>query len=268
LRRGGIPHGDHHGTRQRGYQALHCPQKRGNSIFEDYGTGQEVTLADGILIEHIPDEPYKIEIAGTGESPVVNQLPEISISSPGKGEVISSSSFQVQWQATDSDNPASSLSIDLFYSANGESTWTSISSNEANDGSYNWDISALQGGEYWLKLVAEDPEGGTSEATVGPFTISVFEGHIIIAPNPVTSTGTAFFYTLPEGTSTAKLMIFNVAGRPVFETVLDADSACSPSAGTWNPVDQDGIPLANGPYVYVLIADGKVIGQGKMLIQR
>jgi len=26
----GIPHGDHHGTRQRGYRALYCPQKRGN----------------------------------------------------------------------------------------------------------------------------------------------------------------------------------------------------------------------------------------------
>lgn len=87
-------------------------------------------------------------------------------------------------------------------------------------------------------------------------------------PNPVTNTGTAFFYTLPEETSTAKLMIFNVAGKPLFETSLDVGSTRFPSAGTWNPVDKDGIPLANGPYVYVLIADGKVIGQGKIVIQR
>ena len=160
------------------------------------------------------------------------------------------------------------MSIDPSYSIDDGTTWTSIASNEANDGVYDWNISALQSGEYWLKLVAEDPDGGTSEATVGPFTISIFEGNIIVGPNPVTGTGTAFFYTLPEGTSTAKLMVFNVAGKTVFEASLNVDSTRFPSAGTWNPVDQDGITLANGPYIYVLIADGKVIGQGKMVIQR
>jgi len=87
-------------------------------------------------------------------------------------------------------------------------------------------------------------------------------------PNPVGSAGTTFFYTLPAGTSTAKLMIFSATGRLVFETPLDVDSTRFPTAGTWNPVDKDGIPLANGPYIYVLIANGKVIGQGKMVIQR
>lgn len=91
---------------------------------------------------------------------------------------------------------------------------------------------------------------------------------VVVGPNPVSSAGTAFFYSLPEGTSTAKLMIFNVTGRLLFETPLDVDSTRFPDTGTWDPIDQDGVPLANGPYVYVLIADGKVIGQGKMVIQR
>lgn len=194
--------------------------------------------------------------------------PETSILSPSAGDTVTGQLCSIQWQTTDPDQSSASLSIDLFYSTNGGSTWTSISSNEANDGVYDWDISALHGGEYWLKLVAEDPEGGTSATTVGPFTISVFEGNIIVGPNPVTNTGTAFFYTLPDRTSTAKLMIFNVTGRLVFETPIDADSSRFPIAGTWNPVDQDGIPLANGTYIYVVIADGKVIGQGKMVIQR
>jgi peptidoglycan hydrolase-like protein with peptidoglycan-binding domain len=201
-------------------------------------------------------------------TPIANQPPAIDILAPVSGETISGSHYQIQWQATDPDNVDNSLSIDLFYSTNSGSTWTSISSDEANDGVYDWNISALRGGEYWLKLVAEDPEGGTSEATVGPFTISTFEGNVILGPNPVTGAGTAFFYILPAGTSTAKLMILNIVGKPLFETSLDVSSTRFPSAGTWNPVDQDGIPLANGPYVYVLIADGKVIGQGKMVIQR
>ena len=87
-------------------------------------------------------------------------------------------------------------------------------------------------------------------------------------PNPVTSAGTAFFFSLPESTLTAKLMVFTVAGRAVFDVSLDVDSERFPETGRWDPVDQDGIPLANGPYVYVLIADGRVIGQGKMVIQR
>ena len=93
-------------------------------------------------------------------------------------------------------------------------------------------------------------------------------GPVVCGPNPVRDTGAAFFYTLPYGTSTAKLMIFSVSGRLVFETPLDQDSSRFPTAGTWNPVDNAGVPLANGPYVYVLIADGKVIGQGKMVILR
>jgi len=199
----------------------------------------------------------------------MNASPETRILSPSAGDTVTGQSCRIHWQATDPDNPASSLSIDLFYSTNGGTTWTSIVSSEANDGIYDWDISALHGGEYWLKVVATDPEGGTSEATTGPFTISTLAGgNVIVAPNPVTGDGTAFFYSLPDGTSTAKLMVFNAVGRPVFASSLDVDSTRFPSAGTWNPVDQDGVPLANGPYIYVLIADGKVIGQGKMVIQR
>jgi hypothetical protein len=201
-------------------------------------------------------------------APIANQLPKVSIVAPAEGEIITSQAYQIRWGATDPDHSATSLTMDLFYSTNGGTTWLSISSNEANDGVYQWNISGLQGGEYWLKIVAEDPDGATAEATTGPFTISAFEGHIIGAPNPVTNAGTAFFYALPEGTSTAKLMILNVAGRPVFETDLEVDSQRFPATGTWNPVDQEGMPLANGPYVYVLIGDGKVIGRGKMVIQR
>jgi pimeloyl-ACP methyl ester carboxylesterase len=198
----------------------------------------------------------------------MNASPETSILSPTTGDTVTAQSCSIQWQTTDPDTPASSLSIDLSYSTDNGTTWTSISSNETNDGAYDWDISALHGGEYWLKLVAEDPDGASTEATVGPFTIVTLAGNVIVGPNPVTGAGTAFFYTLPEDASNARLMIYGVSGRLLFETPLDADSTRFPSAGTWNPVDQDGTPLANGPYVYVLIADGKVIGQGKMLIQR
>jgi hypothetical protein len=84
----------------------------------------------------------------------------------------------------------------------------------------------------------------------------------------VGSDGVIFFYNLPNSVREAKIVIFNIAGSPLIEIPLDTNSRRYPAAGRWKPVDANGIPLANGPYIYVLIADGKVIGQGKMVIQR
>jgi len=98
---------------------------------------------------------------------------------------------------------------------------------------------------------------------------SIPEGATVnLGPNPIPSGGCVFWFSIPDYSASASLKIFNIAGRLLFETPLDVSSTRFPDAGTWNPVDQDGVPLANGPYVYVLIADGKVIGQGKMVIQR
>ena len=91
---------------------------------------------------------------------------------------------------------------------------------------------------------------------------------ISAAPNPVGSDGVIFFYNLPNSVREAKIVIFNITGSPLIEIPLDTNSRRYPAAGRWKPVDANGIPLANGPYIYVLIADGKVIGQGKMVIQR
>jgi len=91
---------------------------------------------------------------------------------------------------------------------------------------------------------------------------------VVVGPNPVPGEGCVFWLDLPGDVTQARLIILSASGRLVFETELDPGATRFPSAGTWNPVDQDGVSLANGPYVYVLIADGRVIGRGKMVIQR
>lgn len=228
-------------------------------------------------VEDVTKKPNQMANTVTGQTDTfpflfvvgyMNAAPEPQILSPNTGDVVAGQSCTIRWEATDPDAPASSLSIDLFYSTDGGTTWQPIVSGTENDGFYEWDIGSLSGGMYMLKLVAKDPEGGTSEATTGPFTIVVFAGTVIVAPNPVSDTGTTFFYTLPAGTTSAKLMIFSAFGQLIFETQLDVSSTRFPSTGTWSPVDRFGAPLANGPYIYVLVADGKVIGQGKMVIQR
>ncbi len=140
----------------------------------------------------------------------------------------------------------------------------------------SWNVTATEAGKLPIQVRTQSPfsagdvlgkvlEISPTERAGGD---SGFQSAIFHGPNPVTDEGCVFWYDLPNGSATAKLMIFNVTGQPVFETALDVTSTRFPNTGTWNPVNQDGIPLANGPYVYVLIADGKVIGQGKMVIQR
>jgi len=110
---------------------------------------------------------------------------------------------------------------------------------------------------------------GFSYFVVGYVDESHIIDNVIAGPNPVPDTGTAFFYTLPVGTSTAKLMVLSAtSGRLLFETSIDVNQTRFPVSGTWDPVDNDGVKLANGPYLYVLIANGELIGQGKMVIQR
>ena len=113
------------------------------------------------------------------------------------------------------------------------------------------------------RIVQAGREIRGDEIGIMPLNRTVHHG-----PNPVTGEGCIFWFNLPYGTQSAKILIYNVSGSLVAELPLDPTSSRYPATGRWNPVDKNGIPLANGPYIYVLIVDGKVIGQGKMVIQR
>lgn len=245
--------------------AVPLERERGLRLYRINGNVEDITQQLDEATDSVSGETNGFSYFVVG---YMNATPETSILAPEGDDTLTESPFAVRWQASDPDESDTALSLDLFYSSDGRASWTTLATDEDNDGVYSWDISNLLGGEYWLKVVATDPDGASAEAINGPFIISTFEGAIIIGPNPVTRDGTTFYCSLPEGTSTAELMVFNPVGSPVFETSLDVGSSRFPETGRWDPVNQDGIPLANGPYVYVLIADGRVIGQGKMVIQR
>lgn len=212
------------------------------------------------------ETPYSREISAT---PVANQPPQVNVLAPVAGEVITGTSYRIQWEASDPDGVSDELTVDIKFSSNSGASWTTVASGEDNDGLYEWDISDLiSGGAYVIRVTATDSLGASISATSGVFAAGVFSGNVIVAPNPATGAGVVFFYTLPEGTTAASLMIFNITGRLLFEAPLNVETSRFPTAGTWRPADQEGNWLANGPYVYVLIADGRAIGQGKMVIQQ
>jgi len=132
-----------------------------------------------------------------------------------------------------------------------------------------WDASGAPVGSYTIRLTAESA-GTAREASVAVYVEAGrgYGGPLLLAPNPVGSSGTAFYYSMSPGATSASLLVLTVSGRLVFETSLDLYGMRYPGGGYWDPIDENGVALANGPYVCVLVVDGKAIGQIKMLVQR
>lgn len=152
--------------------------------------------------------------------------------------------------------------IGCSWTATSYESWINITSGSSGSGTVYYSVDANSG---------TTSRTGTIRIAGKTFTVNQdrLPCTYCIGPNPVPDTGTAFFYSLPVGTSTAKLMVFSAtSGRLLFETSIDVDETRFPATGTWDPVDNDGVKLANGPYLYVLIANGQLISQGKMVIQR
>jgi len=86
---------------------------------------------------------------------------------------------------------------------------------------------------------------------------------ILVAVNPV-STVAQFAYSVPDGTTTATLRVYDVAGALVYET------AVAPQGGgvSWSLRTDRGEMLASGLYLYVLVTDRGISEVGRLVIAR
>ncbi len=84
-----------------------------------------------------------------------------------------------------------------------------------------------------------------------------------IGANPVSDIA-QFSYSVPEGTTTAALRIYDVAGALVYE------AAVPPAGGnvSWNLRTAQGETLASGLYFYVLVTDRGTSEVGRLVIAR
>jgi len=73
-----------------------------------------------------------------------------------------------------------------------------------------------------------------------------------------------FTYALPPGTKRARLIVYNVVGQAVFTAELDLQG----ERFTWELVNDAGEPLANGLYIYVVVADGRRSSLHRLVIRR
>ena len=94
---------------------------------------------------------------------------------PNGGEtLIAGLPSQIKWIANDDGGITS---VDLYYSTNGGSSWTTIATGEPHDGYYTWTPPAIDANQCRIRIVVHDANGHTSEDTSNAnFTIKTGVG--------------------------------------------------------------------------------------------
>ncbi|MEE8566546.1 MAG: S8 family serine peptidase [Candidatus Bipolaricaulota bacterium] len=86
---------------------------------------------------------------------------------------------------------------------------------------------------------------------------------VTVSSNPV-SNRALFTYTLPEGTTQATLQVYNIVGALLFQQEVNPES----SQYEWDLIDSLGRLLANGLYLYTIMAGGNSSEIGRLVIIR
>lgn len=134
----------------------------------------------------ISDGNYRVKVSATDSTGltgdttsggfIINNYPDppqISILYPKGGEILNGV-IMIDWQASDPDpGQTSKLKILVEYSpTGGHDDWHVVARDIPNTPPYNWNTVELEdGNNYLVRLTATDPDGKSSSATSGRFTI-------------------------------------------------------------------------------------------------
>jgi len=81
-------------------------------------------------------------------------------------------------------------------------------------------------------------------------------------PNPF-SKETSFYYRLTSPADRVRVEIFTLAGR-LIKTIPNASGDAGANFSvTWDGKDQDGDKVANGVYIYKVVAEKRIDGEAK-----
>jgi hypothetical protein len=135
----------------------------------DYSTDYTISVGTGAKDLAGNGLSSKYTFKFTTEADNTNHMPEITASSPNNDEV--DTSVFIAWSATDSDDDIVSISLYYDTDTNDLNGMSLIKSSLSNSGSYEWDTSEIDNGDYYIYVVASDGdlEAGTYS---GKFTIA------------------------------------------------------------------------------------------------
>jgi hypothetical protein len=136
------------------------PSWNGNKITltpsEDLDYSTEYTVSVGTAAEDLAGNQMssKYTFKFTTEADDTNHEPVVLVSSPNNDEV--DESVIIAWSATDSDDDL--ITISLYYDTDTDDTsgLTLIKSSLSNSGSYEWDTSDIDDGDYYICVMASD----------------------------------------------------------------------------------------------------------------
>ncbi len=121
-----------------------------------------------------------------------------------------------------------------------------------------------QPGTFKVKLTVRDNDGAESTVEKSVTVKASSKPVISVFPNPAKDSAT-FTFTLPQGTTSGTLLVFNLAGKVVLRR-----EKLTGTQSVWD-IKKDDVP--SGPYYYIFIAfkDNAVVGRSrveKLVIQR
>ena len=128
-------------------------------------------------------------------------------------------------------------------------------------GSISYGLSEILPGEHLLKIKAWDNFNNSTLKSInfGILSVSDFKLDVLNYPNPF-SDKTNFWYRTSGEIERVEVKIYTMAGR-----LIRTIGSISDSQGflVWDRRDQDGDLVANGVYIYKIVAFGDIEGSGK-----
>jgi PKD repeat protein len=106
-----------------------------------------------------------------GPAPADTTPPSVSVDAPNDGEVFAGGeTTTIEWTATDSGSGVNS--VDVAYSAENGANWTTVATEEPNDGSYDWTVPEVNTTEALVRVTATDSTGNSAnDQSDATFTI-------------------------------------------------------------------------------------------------
>jgi hypothetical protein len=127
----------------------------GTDITDDFGN----TLR---TVEPGTDEGYTVD----------NTAPTVTVSQPTAGAVLQGGAgYTVEWTTAESESTIAANTVDLEYSTDGGSTWTTIGTGLADDGSERWSVPAVDASTVRVRVSASDRAGNVGHDTTGDLTV-------------------------------------------------------------------------------------------------
>jgi hypothetical protein len=132
-------------------------------------------------------------------------------------------------------------------------------------GSLSYQLPGLYEGDHVLDIKSWDNANNSSVLRANVHVSAQRElelTQVMNYPNPF-STVTNFYYHLSQNAERVEIKIFTLAGKLIRHLPFSSSRAGTNYSAIWDGRDQDGDEVANGVYIYKIIAEGTVNGEQK-----